>query len=223
VVTIKICGLCDTVGLDAALSARADMVGFVFFERSPRNLSFEKARALGAQVAGRAKKVALVVDADDAAIAAIIGALQPDVLQMHGHESPERVSAVRARFGLPVMRAIPIAGRHDLAGIARYEAVADYLLFDAKASPEASRPGGNAESFDWALLDGIKLAKPWLLAGGINVGNLAKAMTMSGARGLDVSSGVESMAGVKDPTEIQRFVTTARAAGETLGSAAPIR
>jgi phosphoribosylanthranilate isomerase len=222
VTTVKICGLSDAAGLGAALDAGADMVGFVFFEASPRHLWLHQARALGAQVAGRAQKVALTVDADDAALAAVIEALSPDLLQMHGRESLERVAYVRTRFGLPVMRAIALATTADLTKVAQFDAVADYLLFDARAPDESSRPGGNGDAFDWSLLHGLKARKPWLLAGGLHSENVARAMRETGARGFDVSSGVETGLGRKDPAKIARFVAQARAAGETLGSAQPI-
>lgn len=208
--TVKICGLSDAPSLDAALEAGADMVGFVFFEPSPRHVSFPVAKALRARVGGRARKVALTVDADDATLAAIIEALDPDLLQLHGHESPERVSAVRARFGLPVMRAIPVKEPGDLARIAAFDAVADHLLFDACPPDGATRPGGNGTSFDWTLLRGIETRRPWLLAGGLTSGNVALAVAATGARGLDVSSGVEAEPGRKDLAKIAQFIAHAR-------------
>ena len=217
-VTVKICGLADAAGLDAALSARADMVGFVFFEASPRHITLDRAAALGARAGRRARKVALTVDADDSLLAAVIEALDPDLLQLHGHESPERVAYVRARFGLPVMRAIGLATSEDLGEIARFDPVADHLLFDAQAPQAATRPGGNGASFDWALLRGIETRKPWLLAGGLHDDNVARALRETGAPGLDVSSGVETRPGVKDADKIARFVASARSAAEALGS-----
>ena len=208
--TVKICGLSDLVSLDAALAAGADMVGFVFFEPSPRHVTFSVAKALGTRVGGRARKVALTVDADDATLAAIIEALEPDLLQLHGHESPERVSAVRSRFGLPVMRAIAIAERGDLDRIAAFDAVADHLLFDARPPEGTTRPGGNGAAFDWTLLRGIETRRPWLLAGGLTCGNVTHAIAAPRASGLDVSSGVEAAPGRKDPALIARFVAHAR-------------
>jgi phosphoribosylanthranilate isomerase len=222
VLTVKICGLSDTAGLDAALAAGADMVGFVFFEPSPRHVALDRARALGAHVAGRARKVALTVDADDAGLAAVVEALAPDILQLHGEETPERVTYVRARFGLPVMRAIGLATPADLAEVARFDAVADHLLFDARAPKDASLPGGNGAVFDWSLLRVVAARKPWLLAGGLHCDNVEAALGETGAKGLDVSSGVESGPGVKDPHKIARFVAQARRAAEALGSARPI-
>jgi len=218
VLTVKICGLSDAAGLDAALSAGADMVGFVFFEASPRHVALDRAQALGARVAARARKVALTVDADDAALAAIIEALTPDMLQLHGQETPERVSYVRARFGLPVMRAIGVASTRDLDEAARFDAVADYLLFDARAPKDAAMPGGRGVAFDWGLLRGLQVRKPWLLAGGLNCENVARAVAETGAQGVDVSSGVESSPGIKSTGKIARFVASARNAGEALGS-----
>lgn len=197
-------------------------MGFVFFARSPRHVSPALARTLGRQVAGRARKVALTVDADDAELAAIVASLAPDLLQLHGNETPERVAAVRARFGLPVMRAIGVAGAADLAQVPAFAAVADTLMFDARPVPQATRPGGNGAAFDWALLRSVATAKPWFLAGGLHPGNVARALAETGAAGVDVSSGVESAPGVKDPALIARFVARARQAGEGLGSAEPI-
>lgn len=217
-VTLKICGLSDADCLATALEAGADMVGFVFFEASPRHVTLERAQALGAQAAGRARKVALTVDAEDAELAAIVEALEPDILQLHGSESPERIAYVRARFGLPVMRAISVASEADLGPVAAYDAIADYLLFDARPPRGARRPGGNGESFDWSLLRGIAAHKPWFLAGGLNSGNVHRAMRATSPFGLDVSSGVETAPGVKDPALITRFITDARRAAETLGT-----
>jgi phosphoribosylanthranilate isomerase len=208
VVTVKICGL----------SSAASLVGFVFFEASPRHVGLDQARALGDQVAGRARKVALTVDADDAGLAAVIEALSPDILQLHGRETPQRVAYVRTRFGLPVMRALGLATPRDIDRIAQFDGIADYLLFDARAPETATRPGGNGEAFDWTLLRGLVPRKPWLLAGGLRSDNIEHAMRATGAVGFDVSSGVESAPGVKDLAEIARFVARAREAGETLGS-----
>ena len=220
---IKICGLSTAPTLEAALAARVDMVGFVFFAKSPRNVSLPLAGDLGRRVEGRALKVALCVDADDATLAAIIARLQPDLLQLHGTETLERVAAIRARFGLPVMKAIGIARAADLAQIDTYADVADWLLFDAKASRDASTPGGNGRSFDWHLLSGLRVAKPYLLSGGLNAENVAEALAITKAPGVDVSSGVESAPGIKDPARITDFVARARqatASARPLGSTA---
>ncbi len=208
--TVKICGLSDEASVDAALGAGVDMVGFVYFEPSPRNISFAQGRHLGARVGRRARKVALTVDADDATLAAIIESLDPDLLQLHGDEGPERIYAVRSRFGLPVMRALAVRSRADIDRIPDFDEVADHLLFDAGAPEGATRPGGNGEPFDWRLLRGITTRRPWLLAGGLTGTNVAHAIASTGAQGLDVSSGVETSPGRKDPAKIKRFVERAR-------------
>lgn len=221
--TVKICGLSEALSLDAALDAGADMVGFVFFAPSPRNVAFAMARSLSARVERRARKVALTVDADDATLAAIIEALDPDVLQLHGRESPARVSSVRARFGLPVMRAIAIVDASDLAQIAAFDESADQLLFDARAPADGTRPGGNGAPFDWRIVRDVQPRRPWLLAGGLTGDNVAEAINVTNAPGLDVSSGVESAPGRKDPAMIADFIARARAAARPLGSAPAIR
>jgi phosphoribosylanthranilate isomerase len=213
-ILVKICGLRSPETLDAALAAGADMVGFVFFVPSPRNLSFADARALGGRVRGRAVKVALTVDAGDAQLAEIIAAIKPDLLQLHGSEAPERVSAVRGRFGLPVMKALPVAERADLERIRLYENVADRLIFDAVAPREASRPGGLGRSFDWQLLRELDCAVPFMLSGGLHADNVAQAVRITGAPGVDVSSGVERAPGEKDAARIRDFIAAARLAGQ---------
>ena len=183
---VKICGLSSAATLEAALDSGADMVGFVFFDPSPRNLSPEHARNLATQVRGRAPKVALAVDPDDAKLDAIVEALAPDILQLHGKESPERVQAIRGRFGIPVMKAIGIASRGDLPRCETYARAADTLLFDAKPAPEAVLPGGNGQAFDWSILTGFAADRPWMLSGGLDAANVAEALTATGARGVDV-------------------------------------
>jgi len=209
-VVIKICGLRTPEALDAALAAGADMVGFVFFPRSPRHVGYEAARVLGSRVQGRARKVALTVDADDEQVAAIVAALKPDLLQLHGQETPERVVVLRTRFGVPVMKALPIATRADLSPIRLYDAVADRLLFDARAPREATRPGGLGKSFDWHLLENLKVDVPFMLSGGLDAGNVADALRITRAPGVDVSSGVERAPGEKDPDRIRAFIRAAR-------------
>jgi phosphoribosylanthranilate isomerase len=209
--TVKICGLSTPDTLDAALAAGADMLGFVFFAKSPRHISFETARALAERAFGQAQKVALTVDADDAAMTSIIDALRPQVLQLHGHEPPQRVAELRARFGLPVMKAIGLSRKEDLSEIGRFEAVADWLLFDAKPS-DTALPGGNGEAFEWSLLRDLKIAKPWLLAGGLNAENVTAALLATNAPGVDVSSGVEAAPGVKSKKKINAFIANARRA-----------
>ena len=207
---VKICGLSTPATLAAALDAGADMVGFVFFPASPRDIGLDQARVLAAQVGDRSRKVALTVDADDREIAAIVAALQPDLLQLHGIETPARVAAVRRTFGLPVIRAIGLRARADLGMIPAYDAVADHLLFDARPPAGADRPGGHGEVFDWTILHGLQTRNPWLLAGGLTPDNVVAALRETGAPGLDVSSGVERAPGVKDVDKIARFVERAR-------------
>lgn len=209
---VKICGLKTPEALDAALESRADLVGFVFFPPSPRNLGLEAARMLGEQVKGRAGKVALTVDANDETLFDIVTALNPDMLQLHGKETPERVVAVRTRFGLPVMKALPIAERSDLSPIRLYAQVADRLLFDARPPKDATRPGGLGTPFDWTLLSGVDPGVPFMLSGGLDAGNVAEAIGVTRASGVDVSSGVERAPGVKDPEKIREFIRVARLA-----------
>ncbi len=210
--SIKICGLKTPEALDVALESGADLVGFVFFAPSPRNLGLEPARALGARVQGRAGKVALTVDANDETLLDIVAALRPDMLQLHGTESPERVVAVRTRFGLPVMKALPIAVRGDLSPIRLYANVADRLIFDARAPQDATRPGGLGKPFDWTLLKSIDPGIPFMLSGGLDADNVAEAIAITQAPGVDVSSGVERSPGVKDPDKIRAFIRAARSA-----------
>ena len=209
-VLVKICGLKTPEALDAALEAGADMVGFVFFPPSPRDLGLEAARALGERVNSRAKKVALSVDATDAELDRVVEALRPDMLQLHGKETTERVAAVRGRFHLPVMKALPIETRADLSPIHLYAKVADWLLFDGRAPREATRPGGLGKTFDWHVLDGVDLEIPFMLSGGLNAENVAEALRVTRAPAVDVSSGVERAPGEKDPDKIRAFVRAAR-------------
>jgi phosphoribosylanthranilate isomerase len=219
-VIVKICGLATQASLDAALACGAGMAGFVFFDNSPRHVSLELAANLGRRAANRACKVLVTVDAGDVMLAAAIKALDPGLLQLHGCESPERVAAVRARFGLPVMKAIGIVEPADLAVVPVFDGVADFLLFDAKPRGANGRPGGSGTSFDWSLLGMIETNKPWLLAGGLDAGNVADALAQTGAPGVDVSSGVESAPGVKDRNKIAAFIAAVRGAAEKLGPAA---
>jgi len=215
-VLVKICGLSTPDALDAALEAGADMVGFVFFEPSPRHLGLGAAQTLGARVRGRAKKVALTVDATDEALARIIEALAPDVLQLHGRETPDRVVVVRTRFGLPVIKALPIARREDLGPVRTYDKVADRILFDARAPREATRPGGLGQPFDWRLLENLDQNLAFMLSGGLDAANVAEALAITRAPAVDVSSGVERAPGVKDPDKIRAFIRAARAAAAGL-------
>jgi phosphoribosylanthranilate isomerase len=211
-VLIKICGLSTPEALDVALDAGADMVGFVFFRPSPRHLGFEAARVLGERVRGRARKVALSVDADDAWLAASIEALKPDILQLHGKEPAARVAAVKKTFGLPVMKAIPVEAEADLAAVAAYAGVADRILFDARAPRTATRPGGLGKSFDWRLLENLSPGVPFMLSGGLDPENVAEALRITRAPAVDVSSGVERAPGEKDPDKIRAFIRAAREA-----------
>ena len=218
--TIKICGLKTPEALDVALESGADLVGFVFFPPSPRNLNLAAARVLGERVKGRAGKVALTVDANDDTLFDIVEALKPDMLQLHGTETPDRVVAVRTRFGLPVIKALPIAQRSDLSPIREYSNVADRLLFDARAPQDATRPGGLGKAFDWTLLKDIDRTIDFMLSGGLDAGNVGEALAITGAPGVDVSSGVESAPGEKDAGKIRAFIRAARAAEKAMATVA---
>lgn len=209
---IKICGISTADTLEAALDAGADMVGFVFFSPSPRNLSLDAAMALGAQAQGRALKVALSVDASDALLDAAVEAARPDMLQLHGKETPARVLDLKRRYGLPVMKAIHVSATEDLAAVGDYEGAADRLIFDARPPKGAILPGGNGAPFDWRILDHVETRLPWMLSGGINPGNVQEAIAVTRAPGVDVSSGVESAPGIKDAGLIRAFIERARAA-----------
>ena len=205
---VKICGLSTRETLDTALEAGADMVGFVFFPPSPRHLNLETARELGRQAKGRATKVALMVDADDATLENIVETLQPDLLQLHGKETTARVRDIKAKFALPVMKVIAVETSADLAALPGYADVADRILFDARAPKDATRPGGLGAVFDWHLLEN--------LSGGLSADNVAEAVRVTRAGGVDVSSGVESAPGVKDPEMIRHFIRAARATEELM-------
>lgn len=209
---VKICGLSTPETLDAALAAGADMVGFVFFPPSPRHLDLASARSLGAQVRGRALKVALTVDADDTTLGNIVETLRPDLLQLHGKETVARMRDIRQVFGLPVMKAIGVETAADLTPLAGHAAVADRILFDARAPKEATRPGGLGQPFDWHLLENLDLKIPFMLSGGLTADNLADALRITRAGGVDVSSGVERAPGVKDVEMIRAFIRAARTA-----------
>jgi phosphoribosylanthranilate isomerase len=209
---VKICGLSTAPTLDAALDAGADMVGFVFFEKSPRHLALDQAKALAARVDGRARIAVLTVDASNEALAAIVGAVTPDFLQLHGRETPARVADLKRIFGLPAIKAIGVSAAGDLAAAEADADIADRLLFDAKAPRDARHPGGNGVAFDWKLLAGLDLRRPWLLSGGLDASNVAGAIAITGAGGVDVSSGVESAPGQKDIGRIRAFIAEARSA-----------
>jgi phosphoribosylanthranilate isomerase len=211
---VKICGLSTRETLDAALGAGADMVGFVFFPPSPRHVSFDSARELAAAVRGRARKVALTVDADDATFSAIVTALKPDILQLHGRESVARILQLKQRFGLEVMKALPVETAADLLSLPEFATVSDRILFDARPPKAATRPGGLGTTFDWHALENLDLKLPFMVSGGLTADNVAEALRVTGAGGVDVSSSVERAPGVKDPQLIERFIRAARATRE---------
>jgi phosphoribosylanthranilate isomerase len=207
---VKICGLSTAETLDAAVVGGARYVGLVFFEKSPRNISISEAAALAARVPVGICKVALTVNADDAMLDRLTETVPLDMLQLHGSESPERISALRDRYGLPIMKAVGIADEEDLAALQDYVQVADQILVDAKPPKHAELPGGNGLVFDWRLIAGRRWPVPWMLAGGLTPQNVAEAIAMTGARQVDVSSGVESGAGIKDVGKIRDFLAAAR-------------
>ncbi len=210
-IRVKICGLTDEAALDAAVAGGAAYVGFVFFPPSPRALSLEAAARLAQRVPPGLARVALTVDADDATLDALVEAVPVDMLQLHGRERPERVAEVRDRYGLPVMKAIGVAGEGDLAALDEATRAADQVLVDAKPPKDAALPGGNGLAFDWRLIAGRRWTVPWMLAGGLVAGNVAEAVRLTGARQVDVSSGVESAPGRKDPAAIAAFLAAAHA------------
>jgi phosphoribosylanthranilate isomerase len=211
---VKICGLSTRETLDAALEAGADMVGFVFFSPSPRHLSLDTARELAKGVKQRAIKVVLTVDADDATLEGIVEALAPDILQLHGHETPARVSGIKRKFGREVMKALPVERASDLATLPDYAGVADRILFDARPPKGATRPGGLGAAFDWQLLKNLEIKLPFMVSGGLHADNVAEAVRVTRAGGVDVSSGVERAPGVKDVEMIRAFIRAARASEE---------
>lgn len=213
-VDVKICGLSTQDTVDAAVAAGAGFVGFVFYPPSPRNVTPQRAAALAQRARGKARIVALVVDADDALLTTLVQTLAPDFIQAHGSESPQRVAAMAALTGKPVIKAIKVQDERDIAGAATYSEVADLLLYDAKAPATLGRglPGGNGHAFDWQLL-GRERPSAFMLAGGLTAGNVAEAIRVTGAPIVDVSSGVETAPGVKDIGLIRKFIEAAKAAG----------
>jgi phosphoribosylanthranilate isomerase len=210
-VAVKICGLTDPVGLDAALTAGAHWVGFVFYPPSPRHLTSERAAALTAQVQGRALTVGLFVDPSDDELAATLGAVALDLVQLHGAEDPKRVAEIKSRFQRPIIKALGVQEPSDLLIAADYEPMSDLLLFDAKPPKTSDAlPGGNGLSYDWSLCRGAVLSRPWLLSGGLTAENVQVAIKSAGAQSVDVSSGVERARGVKDPALIERFIAAAQ-------------
>ncbi len=210
---VKICGIKDAAALDAARRAGADMVGFVFFPPSPRAVTANQAGVLARSYTVGPKRVGLFVDPDDTTLAAALAEVPLDILQLHGEESPARAGEIRARFGKPVMKALGIGSKADLARLADYADQVDYFLLDARPPPGSALPGGTALAFDWALMKNETPPRPWLLAGGLTPANVAEAIAASGAPGVDVSSGVERARGIKDPAAIAAFVAAAKGAG----------
>ena len=206
----KICGLTRPEDVAAAANAGAAYVGFVFFAKSPRSVSFDLARDLAVEVPVGIGKVGLVVDADDAFLDELTAKVPLDFLQLHGHETPERVSEIRARYGLPVIKAVGVADAEDVADLHTFAEVADQLLVDAKPPKNAVLPGGNGVAFDWRLIAARRWSVPWLLAGGLTPDTVAEAIALTGAKQVDVSSGVESAPGVKDASLIEAFVAGTR-------------
>jgi phosphoribosylanthranilate isomerase len=210
-IAVKICGLRDQTNIDAAAAAGARYIGFVFFEKSPRAVTFEQAAALAVAAPVGLAKVGLVVNPDDAFLTDLLNVVPLDMIQLHGSETPARVAEVRQKFGLPVMKAVGVADASDLVQLDAYEAVADQILLDAKPPRDATLPGGNGHTFDWGLIAGRLWTKPWMLAGGLTVDNVGTAIARTGVKQIDLSSGVESAPGVKDPALIAQFVAAAQA------------
>ncbi|MDV6226136.1 phosphoribosylanthranilate isomerase [Nitratireductor aquimarinus] len=211
---VKICGLKTEEALAAALDGGASHIGFIFFEKSPRHVEPDQAGRLREAARGRADVVAVTVKADDAALDAIVAAAKPDILQLHGAESPERVAEVKARYGLPVMKAFAIREAVDLEKITPYRGIADRFLFDAKPPKGSDLPGGNGVSFDWELLAALDDGVDYMLSGGLNAANIGAALNAASPRAIDISSGVERAPGEKDPDLIRNFFRAVRAARE---------
>jgi phosphoribosylanthranilate isomerase len=207
---VKICGINSAEAADAAARANADFAGLMFHPKSPRHVMPEAARALAQRLRGRVRLVGVIVDPRDEDIVHVMNNAVPDFLQLHGSESPARVVEIRAKFGLPVIKVLPIADASDFASLPAYEDAADMLMFDTKPPANADRTGGHGVAFDWQLLRERTISRPWFLAGGLNAQNVARAIAASNAPGVDVSSGVETSPGVKSPELIQSFVASAR-------------
>lgn len=213
-VKVKICGLKDIVAIDAAIAAGADFIGLVFYPASPRHVTIEEAARFAEHIKSRsvAKKVmsvALLVDPDDALLEQAISVVSPDMLQLHGSETPERVSAVKERTKIPVIKALAVSSESDFNIVPAYDAVADWLLFDAKPAP-GGLPGGTGKSFDWSLLKGRSFSRPWMLSGGLTPENVREALAVLSPDAVDVSSGVEAARGVKDPAKIRAFIEVSK-------------
>ncbi|WP_338550401.1 phosphoribosylanthranilate isomerase [Roseovarius phycicola] len=210
-IKVKLCGLTRPEDVAVAAEAGAAYVGFVFFPKSPRYVSLPQARNMALSAPIGLAKVALVVNADNATLDSLTDQVPLDMLQLHGHESPDRVLEVKKRYGLPVMKAVGVADETDLAAIDTYSEVADQILLDTKPPKDATRPGGNAVAFDWNLIAGRRWSVPWMLAGGLTVDNVAEAIQRTGANQLDLSSALESAPGVKDHAKMRAFVKAALA------------
>jgi phosphoribosylanthranilate isomerase len=210
-IDVKICGLKDEASVDAAIEGGAAMIGFVFFPLSPRFISVERSAELTIRAPRDTNRVGLVVDADDQWLTKIVDGAGINMLQLHGDETPERVRNIRQKFGLPVIKSLPIKKHSDLAYAYHFEGVVEYLMFDAKPPKNANRPGGNAQVFDWSLLSNNKFNFPWILAGGLNASNVGEAVKISGAGAVDVSSGVEDTQGCKNTDKIRFFLATSAA------------
>jgi phosphoribosylanthranilate isomerase len=208
----KICGIKTRDALDAAIDGGADYVGLVFCSKSPRHLEVDEARKLAEYARGRVKIVALTVDAGNAALEKIVDEVAPDFLQLHGHETPERVAAIKQKFGRPVIKAVPVATAKDAALALDFANIANLILFDAKAPPGAPLPGGNGVAFDWLALEEVSRKQPFMLSGGLTPETVSEAIRVTGAGAVDVSSGVESAPGVKDPELIRRFLHAVKTA-----------
>ena len=209
-VQAKICGISTPEAVSAALDGGAMWLGFVFFAKSPRNLEPDAARRLARAVRGKAKVVALMVDPDDSEVDRVAGVLRPDLIQLHGSETPARARAIGVRARAGIIKALPVSEASDLAGAGDYESVVEHLMFDAKPPKDADLPGGMGRAFDWTLLSGRRYQRPWFLAGGLDPWTLSEAVQQSGAPLVDVSSGVERGPGLKDPALIRAFLDAAK-------------
>ena len=209
-VQAKICGISTPEAVSAALDGGATWLGFMFFAKSPRNLAPDAAARLAQPVRGQAKIVAVLVDPDDGEVDRVAQVLQPDLIQLHGAETPARAHAIGARAGAGIIKALPVSEGSDLAVAAQYETVVEHLMFEGKPAPDADRPGGGGQAFDWTMLAGRRFQRPWFLAGGLDPWNLSEAVQQSGAPLVDVSSGVERGPGLKDPALIRAFLDAAK-------------